>query len=702
MLINEMPDQMGDLATMTDTKVSVVIPSYASPHLGAVIEALAPIDPFEIIVVESSRMVPELPDHVKVVQHDTQVNAATARNMGAKKARGEYLLFVDADVVLVGDVPHILGDIIRDMAQVDGPDVVCGLYQSRDGETRAEQLQNAILAYRLHDADAGEGTLWSSSHFVVRRDIFRNTGGFDETLDIYEDMEFFLRCGFFDLSVTVNDAFRAHHLKSFSGGRLIQDYFKKARAAITTRLTYPRLFKGHSGGIPSQLHMAGMAGAIALIALVLSVLVPSGFGASIATALLAGLLSVALFPSELLKNTKGVSRPYAATVWAGSYIAILSAMVVAATAFYFGRAKVIIIGLSDFARQGMRVLFRTGRPIQIINYVTSRCNLRCNHCFYKESLDDPNPGEIPEDRLIQTMREIGPVLWYSLAGGEPFIRKDLESLILNVQDICRPRVFSFPTNGWYTERTFEVAQRVLQRLDRGNLILFFSVDGPQDIHDEIRGKDSFKHLRETIDRLQPLKRVHPNLYINLVTTITPTNADVASIFVRDLVREFKPDALSINLYREHSLDGPRLPDQLIESYNDAVDAYADEVAKGQVGGYGFFGSRILRAKEFLQKDLIYRVAKTNEFVTPCTAGTLSYVIMEDGSVKPCEILSDSIGNIYDSKTSFEDILNGDSAKKTRKWIKDTDCRCTYECAMSTNTLFSWPMVPKLIRKTFFG
>ena len=27
-------------------------------------------------------------------------------------------------------------------------------------------------------------------------------------------------------------------------------------------------------------------------------------------------------------------------------------------------------------------------------------------------------------------------------------------------------------------------------------------------------------------------------------------------------------------------------------------------------------------------------------VTPCTAGTLSYIIMEDGKVKPCEILND--------------------------------------------------------------
>ena len=39
------------------------------------------------------------------------------------------------------------------------------------------------------------------------------------------------------------------------------------------------------------------------------------------------------------------------------------------------------------------------------------------------------------------MKKIGPVLWYSLAGGEPFIRSDLEYLIQDVQKHCRPKVF---------------------------------------------------------------------------------------------------------------------------------------------------------------------------------------------------------------------------------------------------------------------
>ena len=41
-------------------------------------------------------------------------------------------------------------------------------------------------------------------------------------------------------------------------------------------------------------------------------------------------------------------------------------------------------------------------------------------------------------------------------------------------------------------------------------------------------------------------------------------------------------------------------------------------------------------------------------------------------------------------------FKSDVAKKLRKKIKDTKCRCTYECAMSTNTFFSWNMTKKFI------
>jgi radical SAM protein with 4Fe4S-binding SPASM domain len=228
--------------------------------------------------------------------------------------------------------------------------------------------------------------------------------------------------------------------------------------------------------------------------------------------------------------------------------------------------------------------------------------------------------------------------------------------------------------------------------------LFFSLDGPKDIHDEIRGKGSYDRLMETIQRLRALKKIYGNLYLNIVTTITPRNAPCAEQFIKDTVRTLKPDAISINLFRYHQPDAPKLPADLLDAYRLAVETYADQIQSGQLSHYRFLGRSILKAKEIVQKELIYRVAKYNEFVTQCTAGTLSYVVMEDGAIKPCEILDDKIGNVYDDDGSFTKHITSKKTRKLRNWIRDTKCRCTYECAMSTNTLFSMPMPLKLMKQ----
>ena len=55
------------------------------------------------------------------------------------------------------------------------------------------------------------------------------------------------------------------------------------------------------------------------------------------------------------------------------------------------------------------------------------------------------------------------------------------------------------------------------------------------------------------------------------------------------------------------------------------------------------------------------------------------------------------GSDLNGEVSFRSLIRSEQAKELRSWIRDTECRCTYECAMSTNTLFSWP----LARSTYF-
>ena len=678
------------------TKLSIIIPSFCSQYIDEVIESARFFNPYEIIVIDSSPIKPNI-KNVLLFHQSNRLNAAAARNKGASLAKGDLLLFIDSDVVLSKKIKTIENEL----SSKEENNIICGLYQRNPRESIISRFQRGVIESRLSYGKNNNRKIWSSSHFLIRKNAFILSGGFNETFDYYEDVEFFLRCEVFGLKIILDKSFRGIHLKEFNLITLIKDYWVKTSAAVEVRLKLPNLFKGNNGNITPLMHLSGLLGVSAIFVFLYffftqrlisepKIILDNKFFLLIL--IFASLYS---YPSFALK----VSRIRGVILWTVCYLSILLSLIYSQIKFFFKQSYIFLVGFFDYIRNGSRVFFRNGRPIQIINYVTSRCNLRCSHCFYKESLNNPDPGEIPRKNLINTMRDIGPVLWYSLAGGEPFIRTDLEDLILDVHKNCRPKVFSFPTNGWYTDRTFKTTLRVLQRLKRGNLILFFSLDGPKLIHNQIRGEGSFENLTKTIDKLRPLKKIYNNLYINFILTVTPQNSLVAPDFIKEITREFKANSISINLYREHTPNAPKLPKSLIEAYEKTVKVYAEEVEKGNVDGYKFIGRNFLRAKEIVQKEMIIKVAKNNEFVTPCTAGTLSYIIMEDGKVKPCEILNDAIGNIYDKENSFVNIVKSSDAKTLRKWIRDSKCRCTYECAMSTNTLFSLPIIPKLLAKT---
>ena len=72
--------------------------------------------------------------------------------------------------------------------------------------------------------------------------------------------------------------------------------------------------------------------------------------------------------------------------------------------------------------------------------------------------------------------------------------------------------------------------------------------------------------------------------------------------------------------------------------------------------------------------------------------------MEDGTLKPFEILSNKIGNFV-NQNDMNLLYNSKNAKELRKFITKTECKCTYECAMTTNTLFNWNMFLKLLKQT---
>ena len=653
--------------------ISVVIPYKKNLYLRDILPKL--IGKFKEIIIVG--------DHLEGFNEFQEIrfipgdyNASMARNIGAKYANKEFIFFLDSDCL---PIIESLKDINK--LQLDENKIFSGIYLN---DKKFGLLSNTISNYirsRIKESNR-KFKLFSSANFIINKKFFIDIGGFNEAMELYEDVDFSVRTGVFGGTLTLTDELNVLHHKKYNLLSLIKEGFLKSLKGSLNIFLFRKYYKNIGLNVKPSYFL-----------FVIQILLL--FTSLIFINKLTFILFLLLYGVNLLIFKKELYNIFLSGIIIGIYLSSnIVGSIVSFINFLFIQTRFHIRGLLDYAICLLRVITKSVKPVQIIQYVTGRCNLRCAHCFYKETLDSKDPGEMSVDNIVMNTANVAPVLWYSITGGEVFIRKDFPELVLKIHEKIRPKFFSFPTNGWYTKKTYEGVLNVLQRLKNGNLILFFSIDGPQDIHDEIRGPNSYQKIQETISKLKHLQTLYSNLYINIVITVQHQNHMHFPQLINDIQEEFEPTAISINLLRYHSLNSEKLEDYILDSYEKAINEYDKHRNKNS---YNFIFNSIIKAKEKNQKKIILNAARHDKFTTPCSAGKLSYVVMENGDVKPCEILDNVYGNIKEN--SFSNIINKKNtlASKNRDWIKDTKCRCTYECANSTNALFNKNQIPGLIK-----
>ena len=102
---------------------------------------------------------------------------AYARNRGFDVARGSFVAFVDADVLVQ---PHSLERMLRAIEQDSAIGAVVGTYDARRTSSRLVSEYRNLLRHVEHQRNGGDTDAFSAGLAIVRREAFTRAGTFDE------------------------------------------------------------------------------------------------------------------------------------------------------------------------------------------------------------------------------------------------------------------------------------------------------------------------------------------------------------------------------------------------------------------------------------------------------------------------------------------------------------------------------------------
>jgi MoaA/NifB/PqqE/SkfB family radical SAM enzyme len=339
--------------------------------------------------------------------------------------------------------------------------------------------------------------------------------------------------------------------------------------------------------------------------------------------------------------------------------------------------------------------------------VTSHCNATCDTCFYWDELNKTGDLEWKEIvKLSESMPKLTD-LWFS--GGEPTLRRDLESIIDLFVRNNGVRHINLPTNGLKPARIYAIVDRALSTNRDLELHVNIALDGLSDSHDAMRGVPG--NFDKAIESARVLRRLRPKFgdrfeaHIN--TVITRDNIDEVLPLAEWILAEDLVDGHYFNIIRGDARD----PDLKQVTLDGLRRLYAG-IAAIQMR----YAERLIRDPNpllrwlkrmayvgtltFHHRTQLANFEGSHAWTMPCTAGETSAVIDFDGRVRPCE-LREPIGDLRKVDMDFKVFWESPERKAEPSRIACDQCWCTHVCFIHDSLRYSWRSMLVEVPKNYF-
>ena len=273
---------------------------------------------------------------------------------------------------------------------------------------------------------------------------------------------------------------------------------------------------------------------------------------------------------------------------------------------------------------------------QMIWDVTSKCNLKCRHCYAAEKYDSTcRPNDLTTDQAKRMLEHVK-MLGYNhvlLLGGEPLIRKDILEVISYARSIGLNVMIN--TNG-----TFLSPNMCYELLNRGVKEISVSFQGIRaSTHDIVAGTGSFSASMIGLKNLVKAKEmVGSNVLIGIQFTVTkPAKNEMHKLI--DFALENRVGGLSVGFLDDNGRAHSNFHDLHIsvDEYLDVLETVTDSLVKNSKRINSNFIFQI-SAKQIVVNYLSHKYGvdiHTDVTGYLCAAGDRVTLIENDGTITPC-------------------------------------------------------------------
>ena len=345
---------------------------------------------------------------------------------------------------------------------------------------------------------------------------------------------------------------------------------------------------------------------------------------------------------------------------------------------------------------------RSAPPETISLLLTYQCNLRCQMCGQwgeRGSLKDLPPSETKVymemaiiERLIDEVKGFHPTI--TLFGGEPLLHPQWEVIVKRIKDAgLRCNLIS---NGVLLKK--RAAEAVRLGLDE----IIFSLDGPAEVHDAIRGgkgvfNRAFEGFQHLLDAKVKYGKKKPTVNVNTViweenqTMLGDIVEQAASfgaetitfhhlIFIDQVAFEETEGITQAALNFSSPDWAGFIKDELPHIDPDVIIRQKQMIEQGKNSVPAFFYPNL--TEEEIRGYYTAFNFLPNSYKKRCLSPWMVAYVLPDGSVKPCLSLGYEMGNLQEAP--FKEIWNGERAIRFRRLLKERGyfpvCpRCTEFC-----------------------